>query len=66
MGVPTQRRTKSSKQQRASHFALKKMQLAKCPKCDQAILPHRVCNFCGFYKGKEVIKIKKKKTVAKK
>ncbi|MFH1192392.1 MAG: 50S ribosomal protein L32 [bacterium] len=60
MALQSQRRTKSSKKRRASHFALKKKQLAKCPKCGKAIKPHCVCGFCGTYKGKEAIKIKSK------
>ncbi|MBU1131043.1 50S ribosomal protein L32 [Patescibacteria group bacterium] len=58
MGLPSQKRTKSSKKRRASHFALKKSSLNKCPKCQKPILAHRACRFCGYYKGREVIKIK--------
>ena len=67
MSVPTQRRTKSYKKRRASHFALKKVNLSVCPKCKKPILPHHVCSFCGTYNNKEVlnIKIKGKKTKSK-
>jgi large subunit ribosomal protein L32 len=58
MALQTQKRTKSSKKRRAAHFALIKPNLNKCPKCQKPILPHRVCRFCGFYKGREVIKVK--------
>ncbi len=61
MSVPTQRRTKSSRLRGASHFALKKTNLVKCPKCDKPTLPHRVCEACGTYKGKQVIALKTKK-----
>ncbi|MFA6304561.1 MAG: 50S ribosomal protein L32 [Patescibacteria group bacterium] len=64
MGLQTQKRTKSSKKRRASHFALKTTKANYCPKCTAPILTHRMCATCGFYKGKEVIKIKSK--VAKK
>jgi len=68
MSVPKKRRTKSSKGKRASHFASKKTNLFSCPQCKKLILPHRACPWCGYYKGKEVvkIKIKKKKTEDKK
>lgn len=66
MSVPTKRRTKSSAGRRSAHHALKKMTLGKCPKCNQAIQPHRACEFCGHYKGREVIKIKEKKAKSKK
>lgn len=60
MALQSQRRTKSSKKRRASHFALKKQSLVKCVKCGKAIRPHHVCSFCGAYKGKEVVKAKSK------
>lgn len=67
MSVPTQKRTKSSAKRRASHFSLKKASLHKCPKCGKPSLPHRACEFCGTYKGKQVIDLKnKKKTVKQK
>ncbi len=65
MSVPTQRRTKSSRLRRASHFALKKTNLIKCQKCGKPTLPHRVCEFCGTYKGKQVISLKTKKKTSK-
>ncbi|MBU4331794.1 50S ribosomal protein L32 [Patescibacteria group bacterium] len=60
MSVPKKRRTKSSVGQRRSHHALKPKTLNKCPKCGKALLPHRACGFCGFYNGREVLKIKSK------
>jgi len=65
MGVPTQKRTKSSAKRRASHFALKKTSLNKCPKCGKPVLPHRACEFCGTYKGNQVITLKNKKKTSK-
>ena len=56
MSVPKQRRTKSSVKKRASHFALKKQQLIKCSNCSKAILPHRACASCGYFKGEKKIK----------
>jgi large subunit ribosomal protein L32 len=60
MGLPAKKRTKSSKRRRASHFALKIIQLTLCSHCKKAIPAHQVCPFCGYYKGREVIKIKTK------
>lgn len=67
MGVPTQKRSKSSKHKRASHFGLKKVQANICEHCKAPVLSHHACANCGFYNGKEVIKIKvkSKKTVSK-
>ncbi len=66
MGLPGKRRTKSSKLRRAAHFALKRVKLINCPKCHKPLMPHRVCAFCGYYRGQEVIKIKVKKGKEKK
>jgi large subunit ribosomal protein L32 len=60
MSVPAKKRSRSEVRRGRSHQALKKVKLNKCPKCSKALLPHRACKFCGFYNGKEVIKIKSK------
>lgn len=59
MVVPTHHHTRSRVGKRRSHQALKKPQLIKCPQCGSFIMPHRVCSFCGYYKGKEVIDVYK-------
>ncbi|MFA6428574.1 MAG: 50S ribosomal protein L32 [Candidatus Buchananbacteria bacterium] len=66
MGLPGHRRTSSHKRRRAAHFALKTNKLVKCSKCQKGILAHHVCPYCGYYLGKEVIKIKVKKSKAPK
>ncbi|OGH68971.1 MAG: 50S ribosomal protein L32 [Candidatus Magasanikbacteria bacterium RIFCSPHIGHO2_01_FULL_47_8] len=59
MGLPGHRRTSSDKRRRAAHFALKESNLNTCPKCGKATLPHRVCAFCGTYRGRQVVKMEK-------
>ncbi|MBT6691767.1 50S ribosomal protein L32 [Candidatus Parcubacteria bacterium] len=56
MGIPTQKRTKSSARRRASHFALKKTSIVKCSNCDAVLLPHRACKKCGYFKGEKKLK----------
>ena len=66
MALPTQKQTKSHRLQRAKHFALKPVATSVCSKCQKAVLPHHICQFCGTYRGKELLKIKiagSKKTV---
>lgn len=65
MGLPSQKRSKTSKKQRASHFALKATALVKCAKCGKPVLSHRACEFCGTYKGKQVLTIKTAKDTEK-
>jgi len=59
MGIPSKRRTKQQKRERASHFALVKVGLTTCSHCKKTIIPHRVCPFCGYYGGREVVKMDK-------
>lgn len=66
MSVPAKRRSSSEARRGRSHQNLKKANLAKCQKCNKAILSHQVCGFCGSYKGREAIKIKVKKVKNKK
>jgi len=56
MALQSQKRTKSSKKRRASHFALSKINLGKCSHCHQPVKPHHACANCGYYQGREVVK----------
>jgi large subunit ribosomal protein L32 len=58
MGLPSQKRTKSSKKRRASHFALKTGPAKLCANCQTPIKGHTACGNCGHYKGRQVLKIK--------
>ena len=49
-------RTRRDKK-RASVWKLEAPTLVTCPNCRQYKRPHRVCPACGFYKGREVIKV---------
>lgn len=66
MALPGHRRTSSHKRRRASHFALKQKNLAVCPKCKGPVLPHRACDSCGTYAGRQVINLKSPLTKTKK
>lgn len=60
MGLPGHRRTSSDKRRRAAHFALKPTRFTVCSHCKLPVLPHRVCANCGYYRGRQVIKLKTK------
>lgn len=60
MGLPGHRRTSGDKRRRASHFALKPASFTTCSHCKQPVLPHRVCSNCGYYRGRQVLKLKSK------
>ncbi len=69
MAAPKQRHTKSRRNKRRSHHALEKQVLSVCAKCGAMVLPHRLCQNCGTYAGKELIdvmaKLDKKEKKAK-
>lgn len=60
MGLPAKQRTRTSKRQRASHFALKTPPTTKCGQCGAFNKPHRACAKCGFYRGRRVIDVAKR------
>jgi large subunit ribosomal protein L32 len=66
MANPKKRKTHSGTHKGRSHLALKKSVLNKCPKCGQALRPHTACSACGYYRGKEIVKIKLKAAAKKK
>ena len=39
---------------------MRKIVITRCAKCKKPVLPHHVCQFCGTYNGRAVIKIKSK------
>lgn len=42
------------------------MNTQECPKCKAPVLSHRACPACGYYKGREVVKMTPKLKEAKK
>lgn len=62
MALPKQHKTKSRRNQRRMHIYLEVPRLTRCPKCGKPVLPHTVCQNCGFYKGVGVIDVMKKLT----
>ena len=65
MPVPKQRHNTARKGRRRAGQVIKlksivKVQSTKCTNCEEKIMLHRACPKCGFYKGREVIKIAKK------
>jgi large subunit ribosomal protein L32 len=58
--VVRMRHTRAHTANRRSHHALKASNLIACSNCSAFITPHRVCDACGFYKGKKVVAVKAK------
>jgi large subunit ribosomal protein L32 len=68
MGLPGKRLSSRRKKTRAAHHALKPTTLNVCTQCKKPALPHTACDFCGHYKGRNVLAratAKSKKAVTK-
>ena len=58
MAVPKRRVSKTRRdKRRSSVWKLDAPELMKCPKCNEYKRPHRLCANCGFYNGREVVKV---------
>ncbi|MBE7026132.1 MAG: 50S ribosomal protein L32 [Ruminococcaceae bacterium] len=57
MAVPKGKVSKARRDKRRANWKLEAPNLVKCPNCQELTMPHRVCGNCGFYKGREVIKV---------
>ena len=55
MAVPKRKKSKSKRDKRRTHQKLAAPNLSTCPQCGEPMMPHRVCNSCGYYKNREVI-----------
>jgi len=66
MAVPKKHKTRSGRNQRRSHDYLTASHLSVCQNCSFPAMPHEVCQNCGYYKGRQVLKIKTQKVKAKK
>ncbi|MDD2573247.1 MAG: 50S ribosomal protein L32 [Bacillota bacterium] len=57
MAVPNRKISKSRRNKRLAQWKLKRPALAECPQCHELMMPHRICKSCGYYKGKEALKV---------
>lgn len=55
--LPKRKHSKGRRDRRRAHDALQARNVVTCSNCGQRRLPHRVCPNCGYYKGREVVKV---------
>lgn len=60
MGMPKHKPSRRRRGNRRAHKSLAPANLVSCPQCTEPMLPHRVCGHCGFYRGREVVKVEEK------
>lgn len=61
---PKRKHSKGRRNRRRAHDALTAVNTVACSNCGTKRLPHTVCPNCGYYKGREVIQVKKEKKSA--
>lgn len=57
MPNPKRRHSSTRRDKRRAHDFMTPPQLTVCSHCGVAILPHRICPECGYYRGKQAIEI---------
>ena len=57
MAVPKRRWSKQRIGKRRSQWKMEAPNIVRCSKCNEFKLPHKVCKECGYYKGKEILKV---------
>ena len=62
MALPKRKHSKARRDKSRTHWKLTLQSLTKCPQCAATILPHRACHACGYYRGRQVVVIKEKKS----
>jgi large subunit ribosomal protein L32 len=65
MAVPKRRTSKSRQGTRRAHHFRTPKQVQYCPRCNEPILPHRVCDQCGFYQGRDAVLMEETEAEAK-
>jgi large subunit ribosomal protein L32 len=57
MAVPKKKMSRSRTRRRKSHWKVTRPPLATCSRCGSFHRPHRVCNECGTYNGREISEV---------
>jgi large subunit ribosomal protein L32 len=62
MGVPKRRVSRTRQLERRSHQALSLPSIEECPHCHQPKRSHHACLECGWYGGREAVKVRQRTT----
>lgn len=61
MAVPKRKTSKARRDSRRNSWKLVAPSTNECPQCHKPKLAHRACKFCGYYNGRQVIKVEESK-----
>jgi large subunit ribosomal protein L32 len=57
VATPKRKWSKARTGRARSNWKLSVPNLIDCPQCHTKKMPHRVCKTCGYYGGKEIVKM---------
>lgn len=57
MGVPKRKMSKMRLRTRKAANRWHAPKLSRCEQCSSAVMPHRACPSCGYYRGRQVLTI---------
>lgn len=57
MAVPKKKTSKRKGAQRRTHYKATAPAVVACPQCKSPKQPHHLCPECGYYDGREVVKV---------
>ena len=57
MAVPKRKTSKTNRDTRRANWKADPATYSECPRCHQPKLPHRVCQNCGYYAGRQAIEV---------
>lgn len=55
MAVPKTKISKSKRDMRRAHHALKATNVSECANCGELVRSHHMCDACGSYNGKTIV-----------
>lgn len=55
--LPKRKRSKSRVGTNRAHQNMALGSLVDCPRCHRPMRPHHACPACGYYRGRDVLKI---------
>ena len=61
MALPKRKHSKARRDKSRTHWKLARPAQSACPQCARRIVPHRVCPYCGTYRGRQVVTISEPK-----